>query len=105
VIALLLAFLASLLAAFPTTPPPPAPRPAPAAIAAPAPPAVTESAPPTTPHPAPPAPPVDQVAAVVVESDGVQLPDETIGREVGGPDGQLCVVVDANGDVDCTPPL
>lgn len=33
----------------------------------------------------------------------VQLPEEIIGREVEGPNGELCVVIDAEGNLDCAP--
>jgi hypothetical protein len=54
---------------------------------------VDTPAPAVTPAPTP---------APVVEQP--QLPEEIIGRQIDGPNGEICVVIDAQGNMTCTAP-
>jgi len=42
-------------------------------------------------------------ATVAEPETAAQLPDEVIGREENGPDGAVCTVTDAAGDMACAP--
>lgn len=54
---------------------------------------VTTPAPAVTPAPTP---------APVVEQP--QLPEETIGRQITGPNGENCIIIDAAGNMTCIAP-